>query len=187
MNGDVSSSFPLDSMLHLLSTNSDAIGCVLSAKVEKEDKSKYGYVVVDQKTNEVLHFVEKPETFISDLISCGVYVFNKEIFDVMKTAIDKRRAIIDSGDMNADDDTFAMSTIRPVAEKIRLEQDVLSLLANSKKLYSYVCDSKKDFWMQIKTPTAAILANKAYLQHFNKNAPKKLSLTSPVYFLISLF
>ena len=172
--------------MQLLSSNNDAVGCLLSAKIDREDKSKYGYVVVDPQTKEVLHFVEKPETFISDLISCGVYVFNKEIFDVMKNAIEKRRAIIDSGDVHPDDDSFAMSTSRPVAEKIRLEQDVLSLLANSKKLFAYVCDPKRDFWMQIKTPTAAILANKAYLQHFSKTAPRKLSLTSPRFFFLFL-
>lgn len=29
---------------------------------------------------QVLHFVEKPSTFISDIINCGIYLFTPEIF-----------------------------------------------------------------------------------------------------------
>ena len=30
---------------------------------------------------EVTHFVEKPSTFVSTLISCGIYLFTPELFD----------------------------------------------------------------------------------------------------------
>jgi len=29
----------------------------------------------------VTHFVEKPGTFVSTLISCGIYLFSPELFD----------------------------------------------------------------------------------------------------------
>jgi len=29
----------------------------------------------------VTHFVEKPSTFVSTLISCGIYLFSPELFD----------------------------------------------------------------------------------------------------------
>lgn len=29
----------------------------------------------------ILHYVEKPETFVSHLISCGIYLFSPAIFD----------------------------------------------------------------------------------------------------------
>ena len=38
--------------------------------------SNYGVVVCDDRTGRVQHFVEKPETFVSDLINAGVYVFS---------------------------------------------------------------------------------------------------------------
>jgi len=33
----------------------------------------------------VTHFVEKPGTFVSTLISCGTYLFSPEIFDHIGT------------------------------------------------------------------------------------------------------
>lgn len=29
---------------------------------------------------QVLHFVEKPSTFVSDVINCGIYLFTPDIF-----------------------------------------------------------------------------------------------------------
>ena len=46
-----------------------AIGTLFGIHVERSQVHKYGCVVVHPETNEVSHFVEKPETFISDIIS----------------------------------------------------------------------------------------------------------------------
>lgn len=40
-------------------------------------------MVADERTGRILHFVEKPETFVSDLINCGVYVFSPSVFTRM--------------------------------------------------------------------------------------------------------
>ena len=39
--------------------------------------------MAEDRTGRILHFVEKPETFVSDLINCGVYVFSPTVFDRM--------------------------------------------------------------------------------------------------------
>lgn len=62
-----------------------------------------------------------------------------------------------------------------------MEKEVLAVLVNARKVVSYLCDSRKDFWMQIKIPSSAIPANGLYLQHFRKTAPRKLTSTSPAY------
>lgn len=36
------------------------------------------------------HYVEKPESFISDTINGGVYLFDKSIFDEIRTAMDEK-------------------------------------------------------------------------------------------------
>ncbi|KAJ3292961.1 hypothetical protein HK104_004886 [Borealophlyctis nickersoniae] len=172
VNADIASSFPLEQMLSF-HVQKKAMSTLLSIRVDRAQVHKYGCVVINQDTNEVLHFVEKPETFISDLISCGVYLFNKEIFDVMKEAIAQRHAkAIEAGEEQELSRTPASS------EKVALEQDVLSLLTADKKLYAYVCHPTKDFWMQIKTGSSAIPANRMYLQHFKSHAPRRLS-TAP--------
>ena len=169
LNADIASSFPLESML-AFHRQRKAVSTLLGIRIDRAQVHKYGCVVANPDTQEVLHFVEKPETFISDLISCGVYLFNKEIFEVMKEAIAKRHAkAIEAGE---EEETSRGSN----SEKVALEQDVLSLLTADKKLYAYVCHPARDFWMQIKTGSSAIPANKLYLQWFIKNAPRRLSM-----------
>jgi mannose-1-phosphate guanylyltransferase len=37
----------------------------------------------DKETHEVKHYVEKPSTFVSTTINCGVYLFTKVIFQIL--------------------------------------------------------------------------------------------------------
>ncbi|KAJ3035165.1 hypothetical protein HDV00_004287 [Rhizophlyctis rosea] len=172
LNADIASSFPLEAML-AFHRQKKAVGTLLSIRIDRAQVQKYGCVVANPDTQEVLHFVEKPETFISDLISCGVYLFNPKIFTVfMKDAIAKRHAKA----VEAGEEEEASRTNN--SEKVALESDVLSLLTADKKLYAYVCRPDRDFWMQMKTGSSAIPANRLYLQWFIKNAPRRLS-TAP--------
>lgn len=45
-------------------------------------------------TFQVLHYVEKPETFISVTINCGVYLFSMHIFDHLKQAFERKQNTI---------------------------------------------------------------------------------------------
>lgn len=168
-------------MLLFLQQQPEAVACLLTIAVDKSEVSKYGCVVVDETTKEVMHFVEKPKTVFSDLISCGVYVFQGcKIFDFMKEAIEKKK--LELHEQNLDNNGVSVSSnLLAHAQKIQIEKDLLCLLVASNKLFAYVCDPRKDFWMQIKTPTAVIPANKLYLQHFRRTQPRKLSMTSPRY------
>ncbi|CAG8438440.1 2073_t:CDS:2 [Rhizophagus irregularis] len=56
-------------------------------------------------------------------------------------------------------------------DKLRLEQDLLRSLAESKKLYVYVTT---DFWRQIKTASSAVPANALYLEQYLKTNPDRL-------------
>lgn len=57
------------------------LGTILVKKVSKEKAAEFGELVADPQTKELLHYTEKPETFVSDLINCGVYVFSSSLFD----------------------------------------------------------------------------------------------------------
>ena len=56
------------------------VGVILGTRAPRDQLSRYGCLVKDETTGQVLHYVEKPETFISDLISCGIYIFSNTIF-----------------------------------------------------------------------------------------------------------
>lgn len=98
----------------------------------------------------MVHYVEKPDSFISNTVNGGVYreftaaqcviqltvVFDKSLFDEIKIAMDDKSA-------RAAEDPLVQQD-----EMLRLEQDVIAPLAASKKMYVY---QTKDFWRQVKT------------------------------------
>lgn len=40
-------------------------------------------MVVDKETNVIQHYVEKPSTFVSNTVNCGVYLCSPQLFDTM--------------------------------------------------------------------------------------------------------
>lgn len=83
-------------------------------KVQKEYANHYGCLVQDEHSHELLHYAEKPETFVSDLINCGmflclltfnralqafvnnlnlgVYIFSPKFFDIIGKIMDEVKA-----------------------------------------------------------------------------------------------
>lgn len=190
LNSDVCCSFPLNEMLKL-AQDKDAEAVILGTRVSEDAASNFGCIVSDSHTRRVLHYVEKPESHISNLINCGVYLFSTEaIFPSIRTAI-KRRADrpsrlvsypssdnLQSSFMIDDDDDENSKN-----EVIRLEQDILSDMADSKQFFVY---ETKDFWRQIKTAGSAIPANALYLQKAAQSGSKELAapsanIISPVF------
>lgn len=113
---------------------------LFNLQVPKNASTKYGCLVSDPKTSRVLHYVEKPETFVSDLISCGIYCFGTAVFKDMERTINARQeAVADSTDQ-----TWNESNV----DSLRMEHDILRPLAEANSLFVF---ETSDFWRQIKT------------------------------------
>jgi mannose-1-phosphate guanylyltransferase len=180
LNADVCCSFPLNDMLDLFESR-DAEAVILGTRVGEEAASNFGCIVSDAHTRRVLHYVEKPESHISNLINCGVYLFATEcIFPAIRSAIKKRterpRLVsypssenLESSYFQDDDDEEKKN------EVLRLEQDILSDLADSKQFFVH---ETKDFWRQIKTAGSAVPANALYLQKAMQTGSKELAKPS---------
>nr|GME13872.1 mannose-1-phosphate guanyltransferase alpha [Ipomoea batatas] len=67
------------------------MGTILVSKVSPESASEFGELVSDPATNELLHYTEKPETFVSERINCGVYVFTPDIFTAIQGVSTERK------------------------------------------------------------------------------------------------
>ncbi|KAJ4006632.1 hypothetical protein NW752_010632 [Fusarium irregulare] len=170
LNADVCCSFPLEEMLKLFN-DKDAEAVILGTRVSDEAATNFGCIVSDSHTRRVLHYVEKPEGRISNLINCGVYLFSTEaIFPSIRSAIKRRldrpsRLVSYPSSDNLENSYIAPNDDDEDEEKkrevIRLEQDILSDMADSKQFYVY---ETKDFWRQIKTAGSAVPANALYLQ-----------------------
>lgn len=180
LNADVCCSFPLNDMLKLFSEK-DAEAVILGTRVSEDAASNFGCLVSDSHTRRVLHYVEKPESHISNLINCGVYLFATEcIFPSIRSAIKRRsdRPRLVSYPSADNLDSSYLEDENEDGEKnevLRLEQDILSDLADSKQFYVY---ETKDFWRQIKTAGSAVPANALYLQKAFQNQSEELAAPS---------
>ena len=178
LNADVCCSFPLNDMLDLFEEK-DAEAVILGTRVSNEAASNFGCIVSDAHTKRVLHYVEKPESHISNLINCGVYLFATEtIFPSIRSAIKRRtdRPRLVSYPSAENLDSFAnQQEDGEKNEVLRLEQDILSDLADSKQFYVF---ETKDFWRQIKTAGSAVPANALYLQKAFQSQSEELAKPS---------
>jgi mannose-1-phosphate guanylyltransferase len=56
----------------------------------REQSVHFGCVAVDNDSSEVMHYVEKPTTFISTSISCGIYLVTTALFERLSVAFHRR-------------------------------------------------------------------------------------------------
>ena len=81
LNSDVIGEFPFLEMLAFHRSHK-AMSTILTFEVE--DTSRYGVISIDQKTNRVLDFMEKPLFATSKLINAGIYIFSNEVFKTIE-------------------------------------------------------------------------------------------------------
>lgn len=162
-NGDTCCDFPLTEMWNFhQQVHSGEHFTMLATEATRKQSLQYGCLVENEDSHEVLHYVEKPQTFVSTTINCGLYLLTPEIFTHIGAVFLQNQAdIFNGGDY-----------INPVRDCIRLEQDILSPLAGSKKLFVYKTNR---FWSQIKSAGSAIYANRLYLSLYHTTHPERLA------------
>lgn len=72
------------------SQDKDALMTLMATEATREQSMLYGCVVENKTNNTLEHYVEKPSTFISTLINCGVYIFSPEVFQQMSSVFNKK-------------------------------------------------------------------------------------------------
>ncbi|KAF1859887.1 hypothetical protein Lal_00028070 [Lupinus albus] len=170
LNCDVCCSFPLSSMLEA-HRRYGGIGTMLVIKVSAESASQFGELVADPITNELLHYTEKPETFVSNLINCGVYIFTPDIFNAIEDVSMNREGRANLRRVSSFEALQSATRTLP-SDFVRLDQDILSPLAGKKQLYTY---ETMDFWEQIKTPGMSLKCSELYLAQFRYTSPHLLA------------
>ena len=68
----------------------------MATEATRQQSLNYGCVVEDNTDHTVLHYVEKPGTYVSTSINCGVYIFSKEVFPMLKEVFKKKQARLGS-------------------------------------------------------------------------------------------
>ena len=95
LNGDVCADFSLNEMLDYHQTRhkeKDALLTLMVTEAARDQSLLYGCVIENKQNNTLEHYVEKPSTFISTLINCGIYVFSPEVFQQMTNVFNCKQA-----------------------------------------------------------------------------------------------
>lgn len=79
LHSDVVSSFPLQDILDFHKKHGK-FATVMGTQVPKEYAGDYGCIVADEDNN-IEHYAEKPQTYISNLINTGLYCFSKNLLN----------------------------------------------------------------------------------------------------------
>ncbi|KAK8378684.1 hypothetical protein O3P69_009412 [Scylla paramamosain] len=165
LNGDVCGDFPLQEMLDFhTGLAMPSLITIMGTEATRQQSTMYGCIVEDKETHQILHYVEKPSTFVSPLINCGVYICSPDIF--------KRVGEI----FNSRQDFYSSTDDGEATESIQLEQDILMPIAGTGQAYVYTTDR---WWSQIKTAGSAIYANRHYLQLYHRTHPSRLTENGP--------
>ncbi|KAF3437802.1 hypothetical protein FNV43_RR20558 [Rhamnella rubrinervis] len=170
LNCDVCCSFPLPEMLEA-HRRYGGMGTILVIKVSAESANEFGELVADPVTHELLHYTEKPETFVSDLINCGVYIFTPDIFTAIQGVSTQRKDRANLRRLSSFE-ALQSATRNSPSNYVRLDQDILSPLAGKQQLYTY---ETMDFWEQIKTPGMSLKCSSLYLAQFRFTFPHLLA------------
>eukprot|EP00871_Galdieria_phlegrea_P004911 jgi/Galph1/5420/GphlegSOOS_G4009.1 len=176
---DVGCSFPLVNFLSFhLEKGKDLT--ILGKVLPQEEVRKYGCMVKDLNTCELLHYAEKPSTIVSELINCGmqyimlfmmvahgclgVYVLSPFIFDYI-------------GQVRSDSQRSRRlpSYLDRECDIVRLEQDIIMPLAGKGRIVVYEMEG---FWAQVKEPAAALRCSQLYLEYYKENKPELLTTSS---------
>ena len=146
---------------------------MLVKRVAAAKASEYGDVVADTATSELLHYTERPETYVSDLVNTGVYVFHPgQLFDAIgKCVADKAHSVSIRSSLDAHPKQ-ARASMCPPDQYVRMDGDILTPHAGKKALFVHETGG---FWEQCKTPGATLKASELYLGHFRASAPERLA------------
>ncbi|PSN48817.1 Mannose-1-phosphate guanyltransferase alpha-A [Blattella germanica] len=165
LNGDVCADFPLVEMLGFHQEKKDkSLVTIMATEATRQQSLHYGCIVQDRDTSEVTHYVEKPSTFVSTLINCGVYLCSIDIFQTFAAVFNARQQeYYNEAAGNGSGKEAAM---------IYLENDVLMPLAGTGRVFAL---QTNNWWSQLKTAGSAIYANRHYLELYRSKHSDRLA------------
>jgi len=155
MHCDIFCAFPIRELMEFHRTHGKECS-ILGKQVPEKEALKYGCLVVDKESNEALHYAEKPETFVSDIINAGIYVLSPGFFDLIEKVAN-----------SASRDEQEEST-----EYLRLEQDVFNKICGDRHVYVL---QTSEYWLQLKTAGMVVPCANFLLQHLRRTHPERLA------------
>ncbi|CDW89701.1 mannose-1-phosphate guanylyltransferase [Stylonychia lemnae] len=177
MHCDICCSFPLKEML-FEHTQKKQMLTMMTTLVDNQEAKKYGQIIYDKKTNELLHFHEKSELVLSQMINCGVYLMSRKVFELesyVKLGETYRRILSLSKEDEESDQGLSQFLsefsnqfkINNCGEQIKIK-DIILPLCNTKESQIFILDQQKHFWQQVKSTRQLLLTQEIYLKYYQE-------------------
>jgi len=180
LHGDVLCNFPLCELhkFHLSHKQEASILAKQKLGATATQLSHFGCLVADPSTHIVEHFAEKPSSFVSDLVNCGVYAFSPSLFTRLAKIAASLRAD-HAADTNSLNRRLFLSSSSGRADLVRitLEKDVLTDLVKESALALY---QTQGWWLQIKKPADVLHCTPFVLQDIGSQQDNKVDSTNSV-------
>jgi len=138
----------------------------MGTKAPADQSNIVGCFVQDETSHRLIHCAEKPETYVSDLINCGIYCLSPEIFTYISIALENLNART-----NENFEWYYSGEVSR-SKAIGLERDVIVPLAGTAEFYIF---EYKDFWRQLKSSASAIYCTELYMKYYAKTKPHLLA------------
>eukprot|EP00730_Choanoeca_flexa_P018009 TRINITY_DN8729_c0_g1_i9.p1 TRINITY_DN8729_c0_g1~~TRINITY_DN8729_c0_g1_i9.p1 ORF type:complete len:503 (+),score=117.20 TRINITY_DN8729_c0_g1_i9:65-1510(+) len=156
LHGNVCCDIQLEELLDFHACVGEGNHCsMVSIKAREDQACQYGCAVADPKTFAVMHYVEKPSSFVSADINTGIYVMTSAVFDALKEIVLAKYEVDGS-----------------IQERVTFELDLVPQLVNAERMYLYKSTA---FWSQVKTAGSAVYANRHYLGELRKTNDERLA------------
>jgi len=161
LHSDICCTFPL---IELLQAHKDkqAKLTMLGTTVDSSISKAYGCYVADEN-NQMLHYAEHPESFLSNTINGGAYVLSASI---LSRPFKRTTSKLDLFQLTSEDTSLVVS----------MERDIIPSQVHSHQAYVF---PYKGFWKPIKNAGGAVYANNQYLAHYSKKNPSILTKQEP--------
>lgn len=134
----------------------------------------------NEHSHQLLHYVEKPNSFVSTTISCGVYCFSLDLINIISNIIEEGKMHMIDYSKNYLNDWSCNSDSREQG-MVSMEKDVFKIIADTKQVFVYHLNRQHSpgwWWSSIKTPGSAIFANRNYLHSYFLDGFQQWSLNS---------
>jgi len=167
LHSDAYCDFPLNEMISFKEKFMPYL--MMTVKLSQEQTLDYGCAGINSTTNEIVHYTDKPASFVSKDINAGVFLMDFNIFNIIASYFQKKlkRTLSFSGAFDED----SLENMKR-AQRISFEGDVLPGLAGTGKLFAFRAER---FWLSIKSAGSALFANRAILDSYNKKHPELLT------------
>lgn len=183
MNCDICGGYDMCEMVrkHQEASSQGYIGTIMTTTVPTDQAHLYGCMVYDE-SDQLVHYVEKPSSFVSQWINCGVYVFDVRLFTLTEKALKVKYMKNKLGDEKgilqiSPTVKELLNTHKQFPGNLRLERDIIKANVDEGTFKVYKTDA---WWHQVKLVGDTLACSRLMMAEMRGQGSPSLSQASNI-------